>query len=150
MEAAIDRRLAAGTLAFHAASIAGVSREANDEIAVDFRPRHGREAFRSRYDAVVITTGPGHQSVLSSQPFLSGLAEAGVLQADAVGLGIAVADESRALRMDGGQAQALYIAGPLARGTFGELMGLPQVTEHAVFVAERLLRDLQIGLRRRA
>lgn len=150
VEAAIDRRLAAGTLAFHAASIAGVVHEADDGIAVTFRPRHGGQPFEGRYDAVVVTTGPGHQSILSSQPFLTGLGKAGVLQADAVGLGIAVDDGSRAIRADGRQVRTLYVAGPLARGTFGELMGLPQVTDHAVFVAERILQDLQAGLRRRA
>lgn len=138
VEAAIDRRKSAGTLVLHAASITGVKQQENGEIAVTFRPRHGREPFERRYDAIVVTTGPGHRSILSSQPFLEGLARAGVLQPDSVGLGLAVDEQSRAIRPNGRTMQTLHIAGPLARGTFGELMGLPQVTDHAVFVATRI------------
>lgn len=148
LEAVIDRRLANGTLAFHAAAISGVNRSADGGIVVDFRARHGREPFQLRLDSVVITTGPGHASVLSSQPFLASLAEAGDLQPDAVGLGIAVDAQSRAIRADGSAAETLYVAGPLARGAFGELMGLPQVTEHAVFVAENIAQTVRAVRRR--
>lgn len=152
VEAAMERRLAAGTLAFHAAAIAGVRCESGGEIAVAFRPRHGEGPAEGRYDAVVVTTGPGHGAVLSSQPFLAGLAAEGALQADTVGLGIAVDEESRAIGADGRTIDTLFVAGPLARGTFGELMGLPQVTEHADSVAERIARDVLAlqALRRRA
>jgi len=142
VEAVLDRRLAAGTLAFQAAAIAGVRRADADGIVVRLRPRHGKEPVESRYDAVIVTTGPGHGAVLSSQPFLADLAAGGVLQADAVGLGIAVDEESRAIGTDGRAAATLFVAGPLARGTFGELMGLPQVTEQADFVAERIARHI--------
>lgn len=143
LEAIIDRRVAKGTLAFHAAAISGVTRSADDGIVVDFRVRHGREPFQRQVDSVIITTGPGHASVLSSQPFLASLAETGDLQPDAVGLGLAVDAQSRAIGADGSAAETLYVAGPLARGTFGELMGLPQVTEHAVFVAENIAQTVR-------
>jgi len=141
VEAVIERQIAAGRLAFRAAAITGARTE-NDEIVVRPRHRHGRGETEERYDAVVITTGPGHGAILSSQPFLAALAAGGALCADRVGLGLDVDEESRAVGADGRPSPSLYIAGPLARGTFGELMGLPQVAEHAVFVAGRVAGDV--------
>lgn len=138
VEAVIDRRLAAGTLHIHAASLTGAALRADGTIAVTFRPRRGGKPFEAHFDAVVVTTGPGHRAILSSQPFLETLAAEGMLQLDAVGLGLAVDHDSRAIGTDGRSVPTLFIAGPLARGTFGELMGVPQVAEHAAFVAENI------------
>lgn len=142
VEAVIDSRLSAGSLHIHAASLLGAVLREDGTIAVAFRPRRGGQPFEEHYDAVVVTTGPGHRAILSSQPFLETLAAAGVLQLDTVGLGLAVDDDSRAVRTNGEAAETLFIAGPLARGTFGELMGLPQVTEHALLVSENIVRAL--------
>ena len=142
VEAVIDRRLSAGSLHIHAASLTGAVLRQDGTIAVALRSRRGGQPFEEHYDAVVVTTGPGHRAILSSQPFLETLAAAGVLQLDTVGLGLAVDDDSRAVGTSGEAAETLFIAGPLARGTFGELMGLPQVTEHALLVSENIARGL--------
>jgi uncharacterized NAD(P)/FAD-binding protein YdhS len=78
-------------------------------------------------DWIVNCTGPGHRSVVATQPVLRGLAEMGGLQADPARLGILVDGDSRVVKADGSAWPNLFVAGPLARGTHGELMGLPQV-----------------------
>jgi uncharacterized NAD(P)/FAD-binding protein YdhS len=143
VEAVIEQQITAGSLSFRAASIASVSTTRTGDILVGLRKRRAAAVDEERFDAVVVTTGPGHGAILDSQPFLSGLSAAGLVRADPVGLGLDVSLESRAIGRGDKPTATLYVAGPLARGTFGELMGLPQVTEHARFVADRIAEDLQ-------
>ncbi|MGO4439785.1 FAD/NAD(P)-binding protein [Rhizobium sp. RAF56] len=142
IEAAIERRIAEGALVFHAASITRAERGAEGAFIVGLRHRRGKGVAEERFDAVVVTTGPGHGAILQSQAFLAELAKAGLLRTDPTELGLDVSEESRAIDVGGEASHTLYVAGPLARGTFGELMGLPQVTEHAVFVAERIAEEI--------
>ncbi|MFP5078380.1 FAD/NAD(P)-binding protein [Rhizobium sp. YIM 134829] len=129
--------LSAGRLQVVAGSVSAVAR-APHGFLVTLRERHVREARAIEVDAIVVTTGPAHGSILDSQELLRGLAEDGLLRPCPTGLGILCDRNAHPLASDGGPVDDLFIAGPLARGTFGELMGLPQVTEHAVFIAGQL------------
>jgi uncharacterized NAD(P)/FAD-binding protein YdhS len=133
LEQVIDRGLSSGRMRLLAASIVNVERQ-GETISVRLR-RRGGAIEESAYDAVVVTTGPAHGGILASQAWLSELGEAGFLKLDDSGLGLACDDESLALDSQGRTIPDLFISGPLARGTFGELMGLPQVNEHAILVA---------------
>jgi uncharacterized NAD(P)/FAD-binding protein YdhS len=128
-EAAIARLRAAGQ--FHAitASLAGAGWDGRS-LTVDLRPRRGGPTTL-RANAAVVTTGPAHGDILRTNPALASLAVQGLVCADGVGLGLLVDAESRAVGADGNARSDLFIAGPLARGRFGELMGLPQVSVHA-------------------
>ncbi|MCA1406323.1 FAD/NAD(P)-binding protein [Ensifer sp. IC3342] len=137
IDAIVRAGLQSGDIRILAGRIDRIERN-GDEIAATFRRRHGAGIERWNVDAVVITTGPAHKSVLKSQPWLETLSADGYLQPDAVGLGLACSETSRALDRQGREMETLFIAGPLARGTFGELMGLPQVNDHAIFVAEQV------------
>lgn len=90
--------------------------------------------------SIVNCTGPGHRDAVDSFPPLATLAAAGVVVADSFGLGIEVDADSRALRSDGSANPALFVAGPAARGRFGELMGMPQVSNQPGAVAEAINR----------
>ena len=111
-------------------------------IAVTLRPRGGTATETVRVRAVVNCTGPGHRSVVAAHPLLRSLAEAGHLRADPCRLGIDVDAASRVLDASGDAWPDLFVAGPLARGTHGELMGLPQVTTQPREVAASVARLL--------
>nr|WP_081593603.1 FAD/NAD(P)-binding protein [Rhizobium mesoamericanum] len=136
VEDVLDRAIAESRMEVLAASVGQVERE-NDLIHVELRRRHA-PPIRRHYDAVVVSTGPAHGGVLDSQSWLGSLRDHSYLRLDPTGLGIACTEFSEAIGADGRPDPTLLISGPLARGTFGELMGLPQITEHAVFVATEL------------
>ncbi len=96
--------------------------------------------------SIVNCTGPGHRSVVESHPVLRALHAAGALEADPMALGIAVDTRSRVIRPGGTAWKDLFVVGPLARGTHGELMGLPQVStqprEVAAAIAALLPQEL--------
>ncbi|WP_419730397.1 FAD/NAD(P)-binding protein [Lichenicola sp.] len=97
-------------------------------IEVRLRQAHGRGTRTVTVGAIVNCTGPGHRSVVASHPLLHALAEEGALRADPCRLGIDVTTASQVIAADGHAWPDLFVVGPLARGTHGELMGLPQVT----------------------
>lgn len=142
VETALDEAIGAGRLEVLAGSVAKTTVE-GEAIHCTLRLRRGPALART-YDAVVVTTGPGHGGILASQPFLTELSESGYLELDPTGLGLSCTRSSEAIGPGAGVTPSLLIAGPLARGTFGELMGLPQVTEHAAFIASIVAERLEV------
>ncbi|EJZ22548.1 FAD/NAD(P)-binding protein, partial [Rhizobium sp. Pop5] len=141
VEAVLDAAIAAGRLNILAGSVAD-ARIDGEFILCELQPRHQRQLLEERYDAVVVTTGPAHGGILETQPWLAALAANGHLSLDPTGLGLACTERSEAIGPSGTADPSLLISGPLARGTFGELMGLPQITEHAFFVASEIAGKL--------
>lgn len=137
---AIAQRLAQGTLQVLAARMTDIT-PCGDQLALTLRLRSG--ALQTQLlDHMVVTTGPAHDTLLTREPLLSSLAQQGLIQGDALGFGIAVDAQSRALNQQGQASGHLLVAGPAARGRFGELMGLPQVADHAAAVARQILHTL--------
>ena len=133
------RLLAATPLSAEAAGAASTA-----GLHVVLHPRGTPAASRISLEvaSIVNCTGPGHRSVIERNPVLRTLHEAGALEADPLALGISVDQHSRVIRSGGGAWQDLFVVGPLARGTHGELMGLPQVSNQPREVAADLALDL--------
>jgi uncharacterized NAD(P)/FAD-binding protein YdhS len=142
-ERAIQNRLADGSLTVLAASLRAAEPGAG-KINVTLRLRGAPLAqfVRLAVDTIVVTTGPAHDNITSQLPVLASLAAQGVLRADPLGLGIEVDPLGRAIGADGKGNPCLYVAGPLAREQYGELMGMPQVAEQASAVAHEIARSL--------
>ncbi|MDH7788342.1 putative NAD(P)/FAD-binding protein YdhS [Ochrobactrum sp. 19YEA23] len=134
VENALDSAVADGSLSVRAASVR-IAESSGDTLRISLKDRRTGELDILDVDKVVVTTGPGHGGILGSQPLLTALAAAEHLALCPTGLGLLCDRRSRAISTSGFADETLLIAGPLARGTFGELMGLPQVSEHAVLVA---------------
>lgn len=128
---------ASGQLSLRAARLIAAE-PAGDALRLTLRLR-GAHQESQVVDRVIVTTGPAHNALLNSNALLRQLHRDGVIQPDALWLGISVNALSQTLDARGEPNPHLYVAGPAARGRFGELMGLPQVAEHAEAVAHRLL-----------
>ncbi len=130
----------AGRAVFHAARLVGVEvTPRGREIAI--RPRGKSQITRLAVDRVILATGPAHGSVIAENPALASLQTQGALQPDPLGFGIHTAPGGQAIGASG-PVPGLFIAGPLARGTVGELMGLPEVTLWAEHIAARVAEAL--------
>lgn len=138
----IARRRSDGTFTLRAASVRGAEVD-QEHIRLHLLPRGASHATHLDADHVVITTGPAHNRVLATAPHLASLASEGWIRPDDLGLGILCNLQGRAIAKNGQAISNLLIAGPLARGTFGELMGLPQVTNYAQVVAGEVLQELE-------
>ncbi|SEM40056.1 Uncharacterized NAD(P)/FAD-binding protein YdhS [Gemmobacter aquatilis] len=121
---------------FHAARIIGAQRKPRG-IEVTIRPRGKSELAHLTVDRVVLATGPAHGQVIAGNPALAALAALGLVQPDPLRLGLATAQNGQAVGV-AGPVPGLFVAGPLARGTMGELMGVPEVTAWAEHVAVQI------------
>lgn len=141
VEDVLDRKLTDGSLTILAASLLDAQAD-QDALTLSVRRRARHEIETLSANRIIVTTGPAHAKVLLAQAYLRSLKAAGHVKADHLGLGIACDGDSRAIGSNGGIVPTLFIAGPLARARFGELMGLPQVSEHARRVAETVSNAL--------
>ena len=128
--------LQAGRFTVRAMSLIGA------EATTDGITLAGRDTARVRSDFVINCTGPGHSGLFRASPILSDMSAAGLLQPDALGLGIATTASNLACGVDGHPIEGLYVAGPPARSAHGELMGLPQVSRQPRAVARAIASSL--------
>lgn len=141
----IHQVLREGRLLVRAGRICRVERGAKT-VSVDLILKSEGIVERHDFEWVVVATGPDHASIIGRQPYLAELERSGSIQADKHGLGIACDSDSRAIGLDGHPIDDLLIAGPLARGTFGELTGVPEIAAQAeqlvAGISARLLQRL--------
>ncbi|MBR1220880.1 FAD/NAD(P)-binding protein [Bradyrhizobium sp. U87765 SZCCT0131] len=136
VHAVLERRLDDGTLGIRAATVQRVA-DRGDRLDVVLRPRRGH-AEPLTVDRIVLATGPAHGGLFRDDALLRQMRQQGLARPDVYGLGVAVDGDSRVIDAHGVAQSHLLVAGPLARGTFGELMGVPDVVRHARRVAEMI------------
>lgn len=140
LAAITEAQCQAGNLTLRAARIEAARLEGGDmQVQLRFR---GESPVWETFDAVINCTGPDHAHVIQTNPVLTSLHQAGLIAPDPFGLGLQTDLAARAVNAAGNPHPHLYVSGPLARAAFGELMGLPQVSQHAALVAEEIRKTL--------
>lgn len=143
IDAVLDRKFADGSLELVKGSLKQVEK-VGDGFQVTLLDRRRNRIVTQSPDRIIVTTGPAHGDILRQQSYLGELAEIGQVKLDSAGLGLATSRNGRALDERDHEVETLFVAGPLARGTFGELMGLPQVSDYALFISNQILTHLQL------
>ncbi|APG85509.1 hydroxyacylglutathione hydrolase [Sinorhizobium americanum CCGM7] len=134
----VERERAAGRLRSRAGRIVAV-RPGHAEIVVDIATKPHGIVVRHAARWIIAATGPDHRNVIGSQSCLADMEGSGLLRNDPHGLGIACDEDSRAVARDGYPVEDLFIAGPLARGAFGELTGVPEIAAQAERIVQQVL-----------
>ncbi|MEO6299729.1 MAG: FAD/NAD(P)-binding protein [Paracoccaceae bacterium] len=132
----------AGRLTHLAARITGVQVGATVEVWLT--ARHDRLSFPLAVDRIILATGPAHGAIIAATPALADLAALGMLQRDPLGLGLYTLPNGHAVPMNGQPDGSVLIAGPLARGAVGELMGVPEVISWAEHIAREAAAQVQL------
>lgn len=141
IHALLQRELRAGTLAVRRGRLLGA---AGDGGCAQVRLcGAGGQDEAVACDVVINCTGPDHRRAVASNPVLASLASAGVIQPDPLGMGLLTDRPGYAVDAIGRVRRTLLVAGPPARGAFGELMGLPQVSDQPRAVAAEIAAMLR-------
>jgi len=108
-------------------------------IDITYRPRRGGAEHTRPFDAVVNCTGPAHRPNLVGNPVVDSAIGHGLARADPFGFGLEVDGLGRALGHDGTAQNRLFVAGPLTRGQFGDIIAVAQITVQLQTVLPALL-----------
>jgi len=141
-EEAVERLERSGRATFVTGRLVSSDR-ASDGTRLTWRARGAAGLSTLMVDRVILATGPDHGRITETAPLFRALAAKALVAADPLRLGLATSPDGLAIQPFGQPRPGLYVASPLARGTVGELMGVPEVTGWAERVARHALAALQ-------
>lgn len=105
---------------------------------VRFRLRGQDEVQHLRAARIVNCTGPEMDIGRAGEPLLDALLARGTIRRDALGIGVDVDADCRAIGADGAASETLSVIGPVTRATFWESVAVPDIRMQAARVAGRL------------
>ncbi|ATE67473.1 FAD-dependent oxidoreductase [Rhizorhabdus dicambivorans] len=108
------------------------------QVDISWRPR-GADTLRTlRVRRIVNASGPQGDLARTGEPLLRRLLERGLIRPDALHLGIDVNPQSEAIGASGQADSGLLVIGPMTRGTFWEIVAVPDIRVQTWSVARRL------------
>jgi len=133
----------AGVLKVHAGRLQEVN-ELDDAVEVIWRPRGAARTRAWLVDRIINCTGPECRAARVADPLVQSLLSSGIIRADALSLGIDVADDGRPISKQGSPVDRLYYLGPWLRARDWEATAVPELREHAAVLAHSLAQRLRV------
>lgn len=115
------------------------SRREGDRVQVTLRLRGGGRELELDVARILNCTGPNGNPALVDDELIRQLMDDGLLQADALGLGVAVNERLALLGRAGEPVSCLSYVGPMLKGRLWEATAVPELRQHAAWLADRLL-----------
>jgi uncharacterized NAD(P)/FAD-binding protein YdhS len=121
--AAVARLTAQGKLTVQRARAIEV--DARDRLLLARLKVPDRGMVERTFDSIILCSGASRN--IRDNPLLGNLVDRGLAQADDVRLGLSVDAPSRLIDVQGATQPDLFAFGPITRGTFGEMTGVPDI-----------------------
>ena len=135
---AIEQLVGRGQLSFVAGKIVGAAPLGGAAAALTWRPRGAEAPITLAASRIVNCTGPQGDIRRSDDPLLRDLLAEGRIRPDALNLGIEVDAQSRVITAGGQADPALYCVGPMTRGSYWEIVAVPDIRGQCADLARRL------------
>jgi uncharacterized NAD(P)/FAD-binding protein YdhS len=116
-----------------------------DGARVRYRPRGQDERRTLEVRRIVNATGPQGNVERSEQPLIRRLLARGMIRPDPLRIGIDVTTQSEVIDAHGQVQDRLLALGPMTRGTFWEIVAVPDIRRQTWSVARKLANAHWVG-----
>ncbi len=117
----------------------------NNGAQVRYRPR-GQDAITTLdVRRIINASGPQGDLLRTTEPLLCRLLERGLIRPDPLRIGIDVTQQSETIGVDGEAHPTLLALGPMTRGTFWEIVAVPDIRRQTWAVARKLSNAHWVG-----
>jgi uncharacterized NAD(P)/FAD-binding protein YdhS len=137
--------VADGRLRFAAGRILSATPDAAGGACLRWRPRGSDEAVETAVRRIVNCTGPQGDVLRTAEPLLRQLVAEGMIRPDPLRLGIDVDAGSHVVGADGVAQADLFCIGPMTRGSFWEIVAVPDIRHQCADLARRLSNAHWVG-----
>jgi uncharacterized NAD(P)/FAD-binding protein YdhS len=120
-------------------------RAAEHGIAVTWRPRGGDRSRDALFRRIINCTGPQGDVLKSRNPLLRDLIAKGRIRPDPHHMGIDVSPQCEVIDRQGKADQRILALGPMTRGTFWEVIAVPDIRMQTWNVARRIANAHWVG-----
>jgi uncharacterized NAD(P)/FAD-binding protein YdhS len=112
---------------------------------VRYRPRGEEGVVTLPVRRIINASGPQGDLLRTGEPLLRRALERGLIRPDSLRIGIDVTQQSEVIGADGDPFPTLFALGPMTRGTFWEIVAVPDIRRQTWAVARKLSNAHWVG-----